>query len=237
MPSSVNRLFSPDSERDVTHAVNWTAESADPGAIEKVIESPKTARGRATRERIVAAASELIGERGLAETSLDDVIARAGASKSQLYHYFEDRAALLRAVVDHNTDQVLGGLGALDGWSAIRSWFDSMVELQVERRGRGGCPIGSLVPQLAEPDESARLALAASFGRWEAHIRDGLRAMRASGKLDRRADPDVLATATLAAIQGGLLLTQARRDPLQLAIALDAAYTRLRAHAATRRRS
>jgi AcrR family transcriptional regulator len=45
---------------------------------------PKTARGRATRERIVAAASELISERGVAETSLDDVIGRAGASKSQL---------------------------------------------------------------------------------------------------------------------------------------------------------
>src|ERR687896_1092578 len=74
---------------------------------------PITARGRATRERIVTAASELIRERGVAETSLDDVIARAGASKSQLYHYFEDRAALLRAVVDHNTEQVLGDLGRL----------------------------------------------------------------------------------------------------------------------------
>jgi TetR/AcrR family transcriptional regulator, transcriptional repressor for nem operon len=206
-------------------------------AIENVIESPKTARGRATRERIVASASELIAERGVAETSLDDVIARAGASKSQLYHYFEHRAALLRAVVDHNTDLVLGGLGPLDGWSAIRSWFDSMVELQAERRARGGCPIGSLVPQLAEPDEPARLALAASFARWETHIRAGLRAMRASGKLDPRADPDALATATLAAIQGGLLLTQTRRDPQQLAIALDAAYAQLRAHAATPRRA
>jgi TetR/AcrR family transcriptional repressor of nem operon len=205
--------------------------------METVIDSPRTARGRATRERILVAASELIGERGVAETSLDDMIARAGVSKSQLYHYFEDRAALLRAVVDHNSELVLGGLGPLDGWKAIRSWFDSMVELQVERQGRGGCPIGSLVPQLAEPDEPARLALSASFARWEAHIRDGLRAMRASGKLDRRADPDALATATLAAIQGGLLLTQTRRDPHQLAIALDAAYSQLRAHAATRRRA
>jgi TetR/AcrR family transcriptional regulator, transcriptional repressor for nem operon len=194
-----------------------------------VIESPSTARGRATRERIIAAASELIGERGVAETSLDDVIERAGASKSQLYHYFESRAALLRAVVVHNAESVLGHVGPVDGWKAIRSWFDAIVELQVERLARGGCPIGSLVPQLAEPDEEARLALAASFGRWEEHLRDGLRSMQVHGKLDRRADPNELATATLAAIQGGLLLTQARRDPRQLAIALDAAYAHLRA--------
>jgi TetR/AcrR family transcriptional regulator, transcriptional repressor for nem operon len=195
---------------------------------------PITARGRATRERIVAAASELIGERGVAETSLDDVIERAGVSKSQLYHYFEDRTALLRAVIDHNTEQVLGGLDRLDdSWKAIRAWLDSMVEIQIQRDGHGGCPIGTLVPQLAEADEEARLALAGSFARWEAYLRDGLTAMQANGKLDRRADPEALATATMASIQGGLLLTQTRRDPGQLGIALDAAYAHLRAHAAT----
>jgi len=61
--------------------------------------------------------------------------------------------------------------------------------------------------------------------------------MQKAGKLDRRADPDELATATLAAIQGGLMLTQTRRDPSQLAIALDAAYSHLRDHAASPNRS
>ncbi len=200
-----------------------------------MIESPKTARGRQTRERIVASAADLIGERGVAETSLDDVIERAGASKSQLYHYFDDREALLRAVVPHNCDGVLAAqsphLGALDSWKAFRAWFDSLVQLQVERGAHGGCPIGSLVGQLAETDENARLEIEASFERWEKEIREGLRTMKARGKLDRRANPEELATATFAAIQGGLLLTQARRDPGQLAIALDAAYAHLRAHA------
>jgi TetR/AcrR family transcriptional repressor of nem operon len=197
-----------------------------------VTASPKTARGRATRERIVAAASELISERGIAATSLDEVIERARVSKGQLYHYFDDRAALLRAVVEHNTEGVISYLGEVDdSWAAIRSWLDSMVELQIERRACGGCPVGSLVPQLAETDEQAREALAASFARWEGLLGDGLRSMQARGKLDRRADPGELATATMAAIQGGLLLTQTRRDPRQLAIALDAAYAHLRTHA------
>jgi TetR/AcrR family transcriptional regulator, transcriptional repressor for nem operon len=197
----------------------------------RVTGAPKTARGRATRERIVVAASELIGERGVAETSLDDVIERAGVSKSQLYHYFGDRAALLRAVVLHNAEGVLSHVGPLDSWKAIRSTFDELVRLQVERRACGGCPIGTLVGQLAEADEQARLALADSFGRWETRLRDGLRAMQLHGKLDPSADPSLLAAATLAAIQGGLILTQTRRDPRQLEIALDAAYAHLRAHA------
>jgi TetR/AcrR family transcriptional repressor of nem operon len=200
-----------------------------------VIASPKTAKGRATRERIVTAASQLISERGVAETSVDDVIERAGASKSQLYHYFDDRAELLRAVVSHNAGTVLGDLPPLDGWKAIRSWLESLVRLQAQRRACGGCPIGSLVGQLAESDEQARLELASSFERWKAHLRDGLRSMQQADKLDRSANPDELATASLAAIQGGLILTQTRRDPAQLAIALDAAYAHLRCHATGRR--
>jgi TetR/AcrR family transcriptional regulator, transcriptional repressor for nem operon len=190
-----------------------------------------TARGRATRARIVQAASDLIRERGSAATSLDDILERADASKSQLYHYFEDRDALLEAVVVRNTDTVLGGIGPLDSWKAIRSWFDAMVSVQVERGGCGGCPIGSLVGQLAESDDQARIALAASFERWERHLRDGLRSMQVRGKLDPRADADRLATATLASVQGGLLLTQTARDPNQLATALDAAYAHLRTDA------
>jgi TetR/AcrR family transcriptional repressor of nem operon len=198
-----------------------------------MVVTPKTARGRATRERIVAAASELISERGVAETSLDDVIERAGASKSQLYHYFADRAALLRAVVAYNADGVLTYVGGpLDSWKAIRSSFDSLIALQEERRACGGCPIGTLVGQLAEVDEQARLALVDAFARWEARLRDGLRSMQLQGKLDAAADPGNLAAATLAAIQGGLVLTQTRRDPGQLAVALAAAYAHLRSYAA-----
>jgi AcrR family transcriptional regulator len=199
-------------------------------------ESAKTAKGRATQERIAAAAAALVRERGVAETSLDDVIERAGASKSQLYLYFDDRAALLREVVTRNTDRVLAAqqphLGSLDSWKAIRAWLDSLVQLQVAGKARGGCPIGSLVGQLAETDQHARQLLADGFARWERPLRQGLQSMQQRGKLARSADPDRLATATLAAIQGGLVLSQARRDPNQLAIALDAAYAHLRSHAA-----
>jgi TetR/AcrR family transcriptional repressor of nem operon len=199
-------------------------------------ETPRTANGRATRKRIVAAAAALIRERGVAETSLDDVIERAGVSKSQLYLYFEGRAALLREVVAHNAELVLEAqephLDSLESWRAIRAWLDALVELQVTVGARGGCPVGSLVGQLAEADEQTRSVLADAFARWEEPLRRGLRSMQERGKLDRRAQPDRLATATLAAIQGGLVLTQSRRDPGQLAVAVEAAYAHLRTHAA-----
>jgi AcrR family transcriptional regulator len=204
-----------------------------------MIDLPRTAKGRATRARIVTAAAALVRERGAAETSLDEVIERAAVSKSQLYHYFQDKADLLRAVVAYQTDRLLAAqelqLGALDSWGAIRAWFDRLVALQVERHGCGGCPVGSLVPQLAETNEAARAELAFSFDRWEGYLREGLVAMRARGELRADADIEALVTATMAAVQGGLVLTQARRDPVQLARALDAAYAHLGAQGASPR--
>ena len=185
----------------------------------------------------MSAASTLIRRRGLAETSLDDIIREAGASKSQLYHYFEDRSSLLRAVVERNADSVLGELPPLGSWSAIRAWFDAMVGLQVERDARGGCTIGALVSQLAEADEEARVALAEAFARWQAHLASGLRELQNTGRLARRAPIEQLATAGLAAIQGGLVLTQTTRDPQQLATALDGAYAYLRSYATPPRRA
>ncbi len=198
--------------------------------------APATAKGRATRERILQAAAELVAEKGAAGMSLDDVGARTGASRSQLYHYFQDRDDLVRAVIDVTTDAVLGNQGELldhlDSWAGLDRWFDFMVQDQISRQARGGCPIGSLVGQLAENDPQARAAIGAGFDRWEAHIRSGLTRMQASGKLRKDVDVAALTTATMASIQGGLLLTQVRRDPWQLRIALNAARNNLRLAAA-----
>ena len=201
-----------------------------------MMQAPATDKGRATRERILQAAAELVAEKGVAGMSLDDVRARTAASRSQLYHYFDDRDDLVRAVIDVTTDAVLDVQGELldrlDSWAGIDRWFDALVALQEERQARGGCPIGSLAGQLAEHDPQARTAIAAGLERWETNLRDGLTRMKTRGKLRKDADPAELATATMASLQGGLLLTQVRRDPGQLRIALDAARANLRLAAA-----
>lgn len=197
--------------------------------------APRTDKGRVTRDRVVDAATALVFEHGVAGTTLDDVRAVAKVSKGQLYHYFADKEDLIHAVIDRTIEQVLDAqpeLVDLSSWAAISRWLDDLVDLQVERYAVGGCPIGGLAGQLAETDELARRALAAGFDRWEKPLRKGLEKMRSQGKLRPTADPARLATATLAAIQGGLVLTQTRRDPQQLRIALDAAYAYLRSFVA-----
>ena len=183
-----------------------------------------TPRGRETRQRIVAAAAELMFKDGVAGTTLEDVKDAAGVSSSQIYHYFADKRALVLAVIDHQSETIVGGqepmFDRLDTMDGLRAWRDFLVDHQRELHCVGGCPIGSLGSELAELDDGARATVAATFDRWEAGIRDGLRRMHERGELTT--DPDDLAIATLAALQGGLLLTQMQRDTRPLEKGLDA---------------
>jgi TetR/AcrR family transcriptional repressor of nem operon len=182
-----------------------------------------TRKGQETRQRIVSAAADLIFEQGVAHTTIEDVRAAADVSSSQLYHYFDDKPALVRAVVDHQADTIVAGqetfdLSSLDG---LRAWRDWVIEYQRELNCSGGCPIGSLGSELAETDPEARAQVAEGFKRWEAAIQTGLREMHARGRLTPDTDPATLALALLAALQGGLLLTQIERHTKPLEAALD----------------
>jgi AcrR family transcriptional regulator len=139
---------------------------------------PTTDRGRLTRERIVAAATAVVAEKGALGASLDEVGARAPASRSQLYHYFDDKNDLLLAVAEATNDTVLDGqrdlFDHLDTWDGLVRWADALVASQQERGGRGGCPIANLLGQLGERDDVIRVVLASGFDRWEAAIGAGL---------------------------------------------------------------
>jgi TetR/AcrR family transcriptional regulator, transcriptional repressor for nem operon len=186
-----------------------------------------TRKGQATRGRIVAVAAELMHHEGVADTSVDDVQASAGVSASQLYHYFGGKPNLVRAVVAYQTQAMLDGqqplLDKLDSIEALHAWRRLLVDSLRARDCQGGCPVGSLVGQLAEVSADCRSDLADGLRRWEKAIRAGLHAMKARGELRRSADPDKLAVSLMAAIQGGTLLAQAQRDVAPLDVALELA--------------
>lgn len=184
-----------------------------------------TAKGRETRQRIVAAAAQRMFDSGVADTTIEEVRTLAGVSNSQVYHYFEDKTALVRAVIEYQTGAVVEPqerlFARLDSMAGLREWRDFAVESQRRLNCRGGCPIASLASQFADKDEASRLQLAHSFARWSAGLRAGLTAMHANGTLRRDANPEALAVALLASLQGGLIMAQLNRDTTPLELALD----------------
>ncbi len=191
---------------------------------------PATARGRRARADIVDAAAALVYQRGVRATSLDDVLAAAGCGKSQLYHYFDDKADLIGAVIDRQLEFVLDAqpaLAQIDSWATFDAWLDGIVQMHSTPGGPFACPLGTLAAELKN-DEAFQPRLEAAFGRWVARLADGLQKMRDRGDLAADADPQRLATNVIAALQGGLLLGRVCADTTPILDAADAARARLR---------
>jgi len=192
----------------------------------------RTSRGAATRARIVDAAADLMHARGVAGTSLDEVLATCHASKSQLYHYFADKDALVLAVIQRQTECVLAThealLRKLESPDGLKRWRDAVVALTRETQCAGGCPLGSLASALAE-SPAPRELLADGFARWESYFVACFQAVRSRTNRRSNAELSDLATVLLTALQGGLLLAQTTRSTRPLELGLDAAITHITA--------
>ena len=185
-----------------------------------------TRKGVATRERILECAADLIYRHGVQGTNNDALRRAAGVSGSQLSHYFPDKESLVRATLAWRADSMMGlredpPRGPLDSMAALRAWADRY--LARPEIVTGGCSFGSLAAEVMKSDLHVSDAIADGFARWRAQFRDGLTTMRDRGQLRPDADVDQLATALMAAFQGGLLLTQGAQDMQPLRQALDAA--------------
>ncbi len=194
-----------------------------------------TVKGERTRAKIVDTAATLMLTDGVARTTIEGVCSAAGVGRSQVYHYFEDKSDLVRAVIERQAELIFGGqephLAQIQGWESWEAWRDFVVETQRRAGCVGGCPLGSLASELADDDELTRQVLLKSFQRWERALLGGVQRMRDLGLLRQDADTAHLATTLLAALQGGLLLCQTWKEVSPLETSLNGAIGYLRTFA------
>lgn len=195
--------------------------------------APATERGRRTRQRIVEATAEQILAAGIGGTTLDSVRAATLTSKSQLFHYFPGgKTELVLEVARWEGEQLRAAqepeLGDLGSWESWERWRAGLVRYYVDL-GRWACPIGTLATQAAAGDADLESEIAAAWTQWRAALAAGVRRMQGAGHVDASADSERVAVGILAAIQGGLVLSQPERSSWPLEAALDLVLDSLRA--------
>lgn len=200
-------------------------------------QSQFTRKGLATRARIIEVAARLMFERGVANTSLDQVRRAAAVGGSQISHYFGDKRDLTCHVIDYRRNDLRAfhtrpHFARLDSLHALQAWADACVS-DVDAVYRvGGCVYGSLAGELIEADREIHDDLAAGYDEWIQMFRTGLESMRDRGELRPDADPRHLAVSLVAAHQGGAMLTHVTGDPQPLLAAVNAAVDYVRSFAA-----
>ena len=166
-------------------------------------------RDRGKRERLVAAARQVLYEHGVEKSALADIAAAADVPLGNVYYYFKTKDALVSAVIE-DYQQTFGDLSAQLGQEAgpagrLKALLRWMTSRQ-ERLASYGCPVGSLSSELGKRDDDLRAGAGAILAGWIDWAEVQFRAM---GHGDARE----LATALIAAYEGIVLLAAALRNP------------------------
>jgi AcrR family transcriptional regulator len=178
---------------------------------------PVTAKGRATRERIVKSAAEMILADGLSSMSMANVRKAASVSGSQLAHYFTDKQALIRAVIGRQIGVVLDfhrqpRLGGLQSFDDFERWIDLNMRYLRQIGYQGTPTYHALAGQLMKSDAETRETLAAGYWQWVELLDDAIAGMKDRGLLVAGADPRQLAIVIVTAHQGGGTVAFAYRE-------------------------
>jgi AcrR family transcriptional regulator len=189
-----------------------------------------TAKGRATRQRIIEGAAQYLLSDDPGEVTLDDIRAITGTSKSQIFHYFPaGKEELLLEVARYESRRVLDDqqphLGRLTSWAAWSRWRDAVVA-RYRAQGRN-CPLGALMAQVGSTPGAAEV-VTTLLAQWQAHVGEGITAMRAAGLVRRELDPDRVSAAFIAGIQGGVQVLRSTGSTWHLEATLDALIDHLR---------
>jgi AcrR family transcriptional regulator len=166
-----------------------------------------------TRDRLLTATNESFRRRGYNGTSLKHVTEAAQAPIGSLYHFFPGgkdelaREALLKSGAAYRELVEMVADAASDVAAAISDSFDGAADVLEETDFIDPCPIGTVAREVASTNEPLRRATEQVFESW---IDAAMTRLTAAGIDSEEAER--LATAIVAALEGGFVLARAKRD-------------------------
>ena len=171
------------------------------------------ARRPGKRERLVAAATQLLHQQGIERTTLADIAQAADVPAGNVYYYFKTKDEVIAAVIEAHAQQVRATLASIDAHHrSPRSRLKAFVREftgQSELVAQHGCPLGSLCSEIGK---GVRQSSFAEADLMRLPIEWAEEQFRSLG----RGDAHDLAVDLMAAYEGNALLANTLRDPVVL---------------------
>jgi AcrR family transcriptional regulator len=174
-----------------------------------------------TRDKLLAAAGEVLSTHGLAAASARTVAGRAGVNQALIFYHFGSVAELVEASVRRSADLAVASYR--DRFADVSSFTELLTlgrELHRAERDRGNVAQMAQVMSGALSDQTLGRAGRYALELWTSEVDSVLRRLVAGGPLNGMVDPGGLARAVAASFLGLELYEGV--DPAGAASALDA---------------
>lgn len=163
-----------------------------------------------TRARMVTGAAVLFRERGVAGTALTDVVEQANAPRGSIYHHFPGGKAQLAAEATNEAGRFIGRMLSTvlagDLKDAVTAFIDFFRLQLPDSDFTAGCPVAAGALEFGEAPE-ARDRAGETFTAWESTLATALWQHGIPVE-----EAEEMATATVCAIEGALILARAQRS-------------------------
>ena len=180
-------------------------------------------KGSATRDRILEIAEAAVLAKGFGATSIEEIIAEAGITKSGFFYHFKDKNELARGLVDRYSGQndrlledVFGRARALsdDPLQQLLIGLTLMAErMAALPGGHPGCMVASMSYQDRLFDRDVRELVTKVVEDWNSFFRELIEEIIAIYPPREPVDPDQLARTICCAIDGGIIMSKALAQP------------------------
>jgi TetR/AcrR family transcriptional regulator, transcriptional repressor for nem operon len=174
-------------------------------------------RGGGTRDRLLAAATDVIRAKGLNATTVDDICAEAGLTKGAFFHHFASKEALAVAAAEY-WSETTGALFAgasyhdhPDPADRVLAYIDFRAALIAGSSSEYTCLVGTMVQEAFATSPGVRSACEASITGHAATLEADISAALAAAGRD--IDAASLARHTQVVLQGAFILGKATNDP------------------------
>ena len=185
------------------------------GIVARMESSPKRAPAR---EKLLAAAVQLIRARGYAATSIDAICRQAGVAKGAFFHHFESKDALAIAAAEHwsTTTSALFAEAPYhapaDPLARVLGYLDFRQSLLAGAPETFTCLVGTMVQETFASAPSIRDACEASISGHAQTLEADIAAAMALYGVQDAGCPRSLALHFQAVLQGGFILAKAKND-------------------------
>ena len=170
------------------------------------------------RERLLSEGLRHFYASGFHGTSVDELLAAAGAPKGSFYHHFGSKEAFAKAVLGEYSAQQSRSLAefvARDDLSAYRkllAYFDALVDRFAQSEHKVACLAGKFSTELAPNSDEFSGAIAASMKNWRLAVTRLLAAGHRDGSIRRDMTPTQQGFLLQALVQGSLVVSLADRS-------------------------
>ena len=176
------------------------------------------------KEKILQVAYKMIYQSGYEKTSVDELIRKAGVSKSNFYYHFRSKESLGIAVLDLRIEKYVNEIinttlanKQLTSLKRLESFYSKVAEFHKKNECRYGCPFGNLASELSSKNRRFRKKLEAFFEKWQEQIEFCLKDGIDNKEISSKFNPKLLSELILAHLQGAILMSKTynRISPLE----------------------